>query len=183
MNNKDKIMMVFEQLMNRTSLERISVKTIMEKAQLPRTEFYRYFKDKYDLMVYVYTSSIEKIIRNDQNISQKDITLACYQYMYQKKDFFSQIVRYKKQNSFLQFLNDYSYKISLNSILGSYNMKELDFDLECSLKMFCAGSTHLVEYWLENGLINPPEQMAEIVDRNIPLPLKKYLDGAKIILD
>ena len=182
MDNKEKILGVFEQMMNTSSIERISVKTIMEKAGLPRTEFYRYFKDKYDLMNYVYSNSIEKIIRSNHQITQKDITLACYRYMYQKKEFFSQIVRYKRQNSFLQFLYDYSYRISVDSIKAAFNVEKIDMELECSLKLFCAGSTYLVEWWLENGLIYTPELMADIVNKNIPLPLKKYLDEVKIIL-
>lgn len=55
---------------------------------------------------------------------------------FRKKDFFNKVVRYKNQNSFLQFLNDYSYKTTYEAICRSFHYAKLDSKSECSLRLY-----------------------------------------------
>ncbi len=173
--NKEKIADSFEKMMNSHFIDDISVKDIMNYCQLPRTVFYRYFHDKYDLMAYVYTSQIKRFISDSQTYTYQDMVRVCYTFMYEKKGFFSKIVKYKNQNSFLQFLNDYSYHTTKEAICRSYNIRELELNLDISLRLYCNGCSTITEWWLESGLKMPVEQISEIITNSIPVCLKDYI--------
>lgn len=96
---------------------------------------------------------------------------------FRKKDFFNKVVRYKNQNSFLQFLNDYSYKTTYEAICRSFHYAKLDSKSECSLRLYCHGCTSLAEWWLEAGLKMPVEQICEVIVDSVPICLKEYFDN------
>jgi len=180
--NKERIVAVFEEMIVSTYLDDIAVSDIMERCHLPRTVFYRYFKDKYDLMTFVYLNAIEKRLTAASDKSWRNCVLICYQYIYEKKDFFRRIIKYKGQNNFLHFLNDYSYKCFAGSLCAANQMEALDDRLECSVKMYCVACSYLVDWWLTNGLKISPNELYEIALANIPVCLKDYLEHLDIVL-
>lgn len=52
--NKLAIADAMKQLMRTTPIEKITINQILEKAGVSRRSFYRYFKDKYDLVEWIY---------------------------------------------------------------------------------------------------------------------------------
>lgn len=181
MNNKEKIAFVFEKMMNNNTISNISVVKIMDECKLPRTEFYRHFKDKYDVMTYVYSSAIEERLRKENNKDWRNMTRFCYQYMYEKKDFFTNIVRYKNQNNFLEFLYEYSYITTLRAIKTASGRDSIDYELDVSLKMYCSSCAFLVGEWLKEGLKKKPEYMCDIVFDNIPKYLEVYMKNLELV--
>lgn len=177
MSNKDLIAAAFEKMMATMFIDDISVKDIMNECNLPRTVFYRYFHDKYDLMAYVYFNAIEKQLNNKTDYSYTDVVKVCYSYMYEKKSFFNKVVKYKNQNSFLQFLYEYSYKTTYDAICKSFHFRQLDNKSDCSLRLYCHGCTSLAEWWLETGLKMPVEQICEVIVDSVPICLKEYFDN------
>ncbi len=100
---------VFEKLFETRSIESITVHDITEAAGLSRTTFYRYFKDKYDLMNQVYQIKVDGILAKypDLNDWQKWM-FEILEYLYNKADFFEKALKYQDQNAFSDFYYDYS---------------------------------------------------------------------------
>lgn len=182
MKNRERIMAVFEELMRNNYLEDISVSDIMTKCNLPRTTFYRYFKDKYDLTTYVYLHEIKKRIQFSTDKQWNNSIRICYEYIYEKRDFFLRVIKFEGQNNFLQFLYNYSYKCIVGSICSANNMEVLNYHLEYSVKMYCISTTHLVSCWLTNGAKISVDELYEIALENIPIYLKDYLEQMELIL-
>ncbi len=57
---EDKIIRNFKLLVNEYSFDKVTVTMIAEKAEISRPVFYRYFKDKYELMDYMLYNEVTK---------------------------------------------------------------------------------------------------------------------------
>ncbi|MBR5991226.1 MAG: TetR/AcrR family transcriptional regulator, partial [Clostridia bacterium] len=59
---KNDILVAFNTLAEKKGFERITVQMIADEAGISRATFYRYFKDKYDVMNFNYTKFIEEYL-------------------------------------------------------------------------------------------------------------------------
>ncbi len=57
---EDRIIESFKQLVNEYSFDKVTVKLLTEKTGISRPVFYRYFKDKYELMDYMLYNEVTK---------------------------------------------------------------------------------------------------------------------------
>ena len=61
-HTRDDILNAFNSLIETTDFDKITVQKIIEKAGIGRTTFYRYFKDKYDVMNYNYMKYLQEYL-------------------------------------------------------------------------------------------------------------------------
>ena len=94
-----------ESLFETQSIENITVQSIVDACGTTRTTFYRYFKDKYDIMNWVYKRRVDDIIKNNINSdSLKETYCDILNYMKDRRQYYSSIVKYSGQNSFFEYL-------------------------------------------------------------------------------
>lgn len=180
MNNKEKIIHAFDELALHNYIDHINVQRITKEAGVSRTEFYRHFKDKYDLMNYVYLNEIEHKISISENKDWKLLTKYCYEFIYDRIEYFSKIVKYKSQNSFLEFLQEYSIRKTIDSMCAYKNIPRLDYDIEIAVKLYCSGCSYILGRWIESGFKKSPDQMCKIIYASVPRCLVPYFDGLQI---
>lgn len=61
---EDRIIKSFKKLVNENSFDKVTVTMIAEDAGISRPIFYRYFKDKYELMDYMLYNEVTKELRS-----------------------------------------------------------------------------------------------------------------------
>ena len=59
---KEDILRAFNSLIEATDFDKITVQMIIDEAGIGRTTFYRYFKDKYDVMNYNYERYLQEYL-------------------------------------------------------------------------------------------------------------------------
>ncbi len=175
-NTKKLLAEAFEQLLTSRSFDSITVQDIIKQCGISRTAFYRHFKDKHDLMNWVYKNRIEEIIKNNPDItSWKNLVFEVMQFAKNKRHYFEHTITYTDQNSLLDFIFhcgfDYSKKL-LSDTLGT---KELPEDILFSIRLYCAGTGYMLRDWIINGMKDPPETVAQRMCDNIPSPIGRYL--------
>jgi probable dihydroxyacetone kinase regulator len=149
-----------KQLMVKEPFERISVNEIVECCGLNRNSFYYHFKDKYDLVNWVYkTEFIDKAALADYNSNWKLLN-AIFEYLYQNRIFYANAISVKGQNSFSDYFKDVT-----GELLAPYHTK-LDKDDKteafCTSVLFDAMLTIILR-WLEDGAQIPPEKFLESI--------------------
>ncbi len=82
-NMKDHIASVAEALLTKYSLAAISVKMIITAAGTSRTTFYRYFKDKHDVILWIYMKEAQQLIKECDTFSM--LALKCCQFMNERR--------------------------------------------------------------------------------------------------
>ena len=147
---------------------------ILEESGISRATFYRHFHDKYDLMNYVYSSFFESLKFDKDNGNWKDLILEVLVFIKERKDFFTHIQKVKGQNSFGDFLLKYSFDHTSKTYLTRVGKSELSFEEEAAILYVCAGSNMIMEKWLEDGLVQTPQEIAKIMYECIPVMIKDY---------
>lgn len=162
-------------LLKESTFENITIGDIVNRSCTSRATFYRHFKDKYDLMNWVFKKQVDEIIRNSPNsFDYKNILLQCLYFLIDKQEYFSQIIKIQGQNSFSQFLYTYSLNYCKEQIIKKTGNDKLPYDVLFSLKLYNAGLTFMAEEWLRSGLKNTPEQITQTSYDCMPQLIKNY---------
>ncbi len=174
MSTPEHIAYVTERLMKNRSIESINVADIIDAAEISRTTFYRYFLDKYDVIIWSYKNKFSKLLA-DGEVSYRFNT-GVLTTMYENKDFFETALKYRGQNSLLDFITSITYENSIETVKRKSGMKELPRDLVNTLFFYCGGCIELTRKWIEAGMIETPNEIARIIHINTPTFLKEYFE-------
>ena len=87
--SKELISDSFLALSAKRSVDKIKVKEIVSACGLTAPTFYNHFHDKYDLMVWIYTTAVEKITNKigEGNYQWRDALSDTIKYAIENKDF------------------------------------------------------------------------------------------------
>ena len=85
-----------KELLIENPFEKISVGEICERCFMNRKSFYYHFKDKYDLMNWIFDTEFEC----DRNASSEELFIELCHYLYENRVFYRRAFRIKGQNSF-----------------------------------------------------------------------------------
>lgn len=149
-----------KQLMLRSPFDKISVAEIVGHSGLNRNSFYYHFKDKYDLVNWIFqTEFIDQTKIGDSDPSWDFIEQIC-NYFYENRDFYVNALSVKGQNSFSDFFNDKFYEIlapRFAVMLGDRKDKNLYANL------FTDAFLALILRWLKDGAKIPPDDFMQLL--------------------
>lgn len=107
-----------KELMKTQSIEKISVRNICEQCGLNRKSFYYHFKDKYELINWIYyTEFVEHALTQNIKASWELLDEMCV-YFYENRNFYNKTFQIEGQNSFSE------YFFSLIFSILSMNLEE-----------------------------------------------------------
>lgn len=160
-----------KELMGEKSFSRISVNDIVENCGLTRPSFYYHFKDKYDLMNWIYYTETARLMLNYDSIEHwtDGIRDLCY-YMMKNRSFYINALNTTGQNSFPEYLEIYIKTISKNvienSLQTSFDQKKWGMTVE----LVSIALVGLIIKWANNGMKDDPAEYIALV--------KSIVDGS-----
>lgn len=162
-------------LMNRTPFCKISVGDICELCQMNRKSFYYHFRDKYDLVNWIYYTEFISAVQSRDSENGWGFFLEICRYFYQNRRFYVNALQVRGQNSF----RDYFMSI-LQPIVLTY-LNEIVEEREDDSRFFAIFFTDAFVAAIERWLMEMPDMLPE---RFIGL-LKASISGVarKIIHD
>lgn len=164
-----------KELLEIKSFEKITIQNITDNCQLTRATFYRHFKDKYDLMNWIYYHKIQSFLDENPDISSwKNLLNTVAFFLQENASFFRNIINFKGQNSFEEFLFDYSSTYCVNHILISTNKKSLSSQESISITIYIGGTIKAFFDWIKRDCDIPAEEIAKTMSECMPHPLTKY---------
>lgn len=148
-----------KELMAEQPFDKINVAQICERCNMNRKSFYYHFKDKYDLVNWIFdTEFIELLKRENLSAGYAEhwafIEKTC-RYFYQNHSFYRKALQIKGQNSFSDHFREYIRPLIAERISTLFGEEQPDkFTLDFSSDaMICA-----MERWLLSKECMPPEQ-------------------------
>ena len=156
------------ELMQEMPFDKIQVTHICERCSLNRKSFYYHFKDKYDLVNWIFdTEFISVAMELSGEITGDDrwelIERAC-EYFYENRTFYRKALRIKGQNSFSDHLREYCFPLIKNRVahlIGNEATEDFTVDFFTDA-MICA-----IERWLLDKDCMPPAQFVSKAKRII----------------
>ena len=157
---KNALASAMKELLADKPIKKINVKDITDRCGLSRKSFYYHFKDKYDLMNWIfYTEFVKEIKENNIEYNWELLENIC-KYFYKNKEFYSKAFKAEGQNSFSQYFVEVMRPIILKSYKNVFdNNKEKEF-----FAAFFADATRLaIKRWILKEDSKTPEEFIELM--------------------
>lgn len=144
-----------KELMEEFPFIKISVADICAKCDINRKTFYYHFKDKYDLVNWIYDTEFMEAIRRKSYTSGWEFLEDLCDYLYANKTFYRRVLKVKGQNSFSEHFRELLLPVltsSWNDILVGQNEKDF------YVNFFADAYSCSIERWLlEENCIDSKE--------------------------
>lgn len=144
-----------KKLMAQKPFAKISVGDICEECGMNRKSFYYHFKDKYDLVNWIfYVDFIGRINWESYENEWKLLDDLC-RYFYTERAFYKNALQIEGQNSF----KEYFYE-TLQPVILYYmqNVFEESEKKDFYVTFFCDGFLSAIVRWLKEGSVIPPDE-------------------------
>lgn len=167
-NTKMALAASMKTLMEKKDFSKISVGEICENCGINRKSFYYHFRDKYDLVNWIYyVDFLEHMNVSDSDSPWNVFTSIC-QYFYTESAFYRNALKIEGQNSF----HDYFYETL--SIYLRYLLQDIFPEEEqqtFSVNFFCDAFYAAIYRWLTSKKIMPVEEFLnhiyEVLEKSV----------------
>ncbi len=142
------------ELMQKTPLEKITVSQVCEKCGMSRKSFYYHFKDKYDVVAWIFDEDCIDIINNNSFTPENFLDILCG-YFYKNRDFYKRALSFQGQNSFSEHFEKFMHHLIqgwLQNIFDQENVPSICIDI------IAGGFVSSIRRWLLERDCIPAEQ-------------------------
>ncbi len=149
-----------KELMMEHPLSKINIGDIVERCNLSRKSFYYHFKDKYDLVNWIYYTEFVSNFQEDSDIFGWDLLENICEFFYQNKTFYRNALHMRGQNSF------YDYFGEILSPIIEIHFKSIfeDSDQRGFYVTFYTDAIRTsITRWLLEGTKIPPKEYVELI--------------------
>lgn len=160
--------------------DKITVVDIAKNCGYSTTTFYRHFKDKYDLIAWDYTHSLEKLL--DKISSEgKDWRAACFEctrFFEERRTYLKNLLLHTTgYDSFASNMMTIHYEALKSMILREADPSVYDTHLELCVKTYCHGVVDLSCDWIMEQYDVTPEELTQVFEDSLPSVLSGYLSS------
>ena len=159
--------------MRTTSVDDITVKSIVETCGVTRQTFYRNFLDKYDLINWYFDKLLLKSFEHmgsgrtvSEGLTRK------FEYIQEERVFFAAAFRCDDHNS----LKDHDFELILKFYTDLIEKKSgapMDPELKFLLEFYCRASIDMTVQWVLTGMQKTPAQLSKLLVSAMPARLSE----------
>ena len=102
--------MGLKDLIRTRPFEKISVSDICEICEVSRKTFYYHFKDKYDLVEWIFNSEFISVLKKSETEYQWLFAQALFDYFYHEREFYKAVLKFEGQNSFREYFRNFMFQ-------------------------------------------------------------------------
>lgn len=147
-----------KELMAEEPFSKISVTDICERCGMNRKSFYYHFKDKYDLVNWIFDSEFLLLVRDNSAVSSWELFDVLCHYLYDNRKFYKSALKIEGQNSFSDHFREMlrvALRSNLSGLLDEYEDFQLNFYADA---IVCT-----IERWLTAKKCAPPEEFMKMI--------------------
>ena len=164
------------ELMNTHHINKITVKDIVDNCGMTRQTFYRYFKDKFDLVNWYFEKIADKSFKKMGNgLTLEEGLIKKFQYIRKEQNFFRQAFLIEDCNSLINYDFNCIYNFYLNVILSKLKVDSINEDLDFALRLYCYGCIYMTIEWLKNDLYPSEKVVARNLIKAMPTQLANLI--------
>ena len=175
MKSRSRIVKALEHLLERNSLDEISVTQITTEAGVARKTFYRNFRDKYDLMNWYYDNFYHEtfgsiIVGNDF----REALLNCLE-LYEEKRV---LLRNAYASRDINGLKNHDVEITKNIYNRFLQQKGADTGkraLQFAVEIAVRGGTEMIILWVRGDLPMEKEELCSLLIEILPAEIYRYI--------
>ena len=167
---KREIVAAFNRLIARSEMDKITTIRIAEEAEVSKATFYRYFKDKYDVLNYNYQQLLDHSLK--QCCNYRDLYVLLYRFARDEWKNFTRAFNTSGVNSFDSFIYSYSRSVVEEITRQNRNGGALTQEETLQLDVFCYGICNMYKKWTMGQYDLDAETAADALYDIMPESLK-----------
>lgn len=158
-NTRDHILNVFNELMDKKAFEKITVEEICRAADISKPTFYRYYKDKYDVMTYNFRKLFDQYLELAFEGKMEEFLTAMYQATQDNFEPIKRTFEILGRNS----MNDVIYSFCVGAMVEMLAKKQ-DGEITKKQRIQCDiiayGVSYIGDNWINGRYDLTPEEAA-----------------------
>lgn len=174
---KDLLAESLKDLANFKSVDKITIKELTQNCGLTSPTFYNHFRDKYELMAWIYNQKVEAAMKNfGVTDSFEDVVRKWMEIVQEDENFYRNVLKNAVgQNSFRYSTNDHAINLLADWIKSHHALDDLELTICFSLRFYMRAVSESVNDWCLGKWDCSPRDMAKFFVEAMPEPLKPLL--------
>ena len=160
-----------KRLLVRKPLEKIFVTDICKEAEIERPTFYYHFRDKYDLMAWIFCQQTMKT-----DVLSVESAAKAMNSMRRDYFFFKRAFEDNSPSPMWAYMHAYFVK-RYTDIAVERSGGALDEQTRFSIRLYCYGTIGMTREWLTHDNITPAETIVKMMFGSMPNSLKELFFG------
>lgn len=157
-----------KRLLQKKPIEDIRVTEICREAEIERPTFYYHFKDKYELMAWIFCQSAEGTDVIDVESAAQSMNK-----MRQELIFMKRAYEDKSQNPMWAYIVEYFVEQYTGQAKEKLGVDALDTQLQYSIRLYCYGAVGMTREWLLKDNITPAQTVVQMMFNSMPEVLRR----------
>lgn len=163
---------VLREMIKTVPLDRIRVKDLCDHCGVERQTFYYHFKDKYDLIAWIYLQDIAFEVDDDNFHHGEEHTATVLRRLKAKFSFYKKAFADRSQNALGAFFHATNDSYTIDYVKDYLSVDTLDTETTYTIRSYVfACSGHMLE-WFEEKTDYSPEEFAHLLYITMPDILK-----------
>jgi len=166
----------FFTLLKMKPLNKISVKSVCDLAEINRTTFYRYYTDPYDLLRQIENNlvqSMESLIQDAKAGNIDKTILSVVDAIHEHSDIYTLLVSDYGDRNFINRIINESYVI-LKDKIKTYLPETSETDRKWLYNFLTHGSINIIFLWIEDGMKEEQKDVAKFIKKLIEQSINKF---------
>ncbi|MBR1938599.1 MAG: TetR/AcrR family transcriptional regulator C-terminal domain-containing protein [Spirochaetales bacterium] len=173
---KELLVESFRELAQNRTIDKITIKDIVDNCEYSSATFYRHFKDKYDLIAWAYSQDIEivisKVIQAEK--SWKESLFETAKYYSEHKEYLENLLLHTSgYDAFVLNMTEINYKALMKMMVKAGG--PVDDEMKMVIRIYVSGTVCLTCEWILGRYKVSPESLAQAYIQAIPELIGKYL--------
>ena len=156
------------ELMKHKPIDKIRVTEICKAADIERPTFYYHFKDKYDLVAWMFCTDAY-----GTDITSVASSAAGMNKMKQEILFYKRAYEDSSQNALWHYMLEYFVRRYSELAKEKLGTEILDTQLAYSIRFYCMGAVGMTQEWVLNDNITSAETVVQMMFASMPENLQK----------
>lgn len=151
-----------KELMAVKPLSKISISGIADCCGINRNSFYYHFKDKNDLVNWIFYTEVSQILNREEiyEVPARKALDVLTHYFYLNHSFYRSALSVSGQNSFSEYFHDTMQTLFMAKSRGFFEMDEYQ---EFFAAFYADACTAALHRWMLGELSTPPEQISRLI--------------------
>lgn len=158
------------EIMKHKSIDKIRVTEICKAADIERPTFYYHFKDKYDLVAWMFCTDAY-----GTNLTSVTSAAAGMNKMKQDILFYKRAYEDSSQNALWRYMLEYFVRRYTELIKEKLGTDILDTQLAYSIRFYCMGAVGMTQEWVLMDNITSAETVVEMIFQSMPENMRVIL--------
>lgn len=161
-----------EAMMERMPLSKVRVRDLCERCGVERRVFYYHFKDKYDLVAWMFERDYS-MAADGRAAYSRELFAAAHERLWLRRGFYRRAFEEDSQNSIWRYIVQFSVEANERILKMHLGVPALSRKLALEARHFAYGNVGCVVEWLRGGIEASPAQLAADLFAFMPPDLRK----------